>query len=81
MSSRSFLLVALPCLILAATALVFADVLDAPALALVGLAAVVAVVVAREAWQWDGRGRQWLLMMGGIVAIVGVAFVASAVTN
>lgn len=81
MTSRTFLLVALPCLLLAAASLVLADALDAPALAVFGCAAVLAVVAARESWQWRGRGRQWLASVSLIVMVVAIAFLVSLLIN
>jgi hypothetical protein len=69
-------LVAAVALSLAAACLAGAAVLDSPALGVAGALLVLLVFGAREGWMWRGRGRQWLVMMGGLLAVILVAFVA-----
>jgi hypothetical protein len=76
-TNKTFLIVAAPCLVLAAASLVAADVFNAPALAAVGCAAIVAVLVARESWSWRGYGKQWAATVGVIAAVMAVAFAVS----
>lgn len=74
MTTRSFLLVATSGLAGAAACLALAEVLDSNVLAVAGLAFLLCVLVARERWTWTGRGRQWALTSGVLVAAVAVAF-------
>jgi len=75
-TTRRFLLVVVAGLSMATLCLALADVLDSPALAVVGAVSVLGVFVAREGWVWSGAGRQWLMVMGGLAAVILVAFVA-----
>ncbi len=74
-------MVAIPCLVVAAGLLVVADVFDAPALAVLGCAAVIAVLAARESWLSRGHGGQWIAMLGVVVGVIAVAFAASVLAH
>lgn len=74
MSNRSLLVLVLLSLGLAAASLILADALDAPALALVGCAAVVVAVVARERLLWSRRS---LLALAAIIGTIAVAVLVS----
>jgi hypothetical protein len=81
MDTRRFLLVGLPAVLLMAAALVLAEVLDAPWLRAVAVMLLVGVFVAREMWTWWGQGRQWLAMVGTLLAVMLVAFTLQKVTG
>jgi hypothetical protein len=59
-------------------ALVLAAVLDSALLAVAGALCVLAVGVAREGWLWRGDLRGWLMTMGGLAALILVAYALSA---
>lgn len=75
MNRWQFLALAMIALVIATGAFIGATVLDAPWLRFVGLAALAAVAVGHEAWRFRGAGRQWLIGMGALLAVVGAAFV------
>jgi len=56
--------------LIAVVCLALAAVLDATLLYVPGLAAVVAIFIAREAWLWDDDLRGWLIMYGSLLATI-----------
>jgi hypothetical protein len=77
MTKRHFLAAAALSLPATATALVLAELLDAPWLRIVAVALIVEAFVAREIWLWWGEGRWWLLshgtLVGGTLAMAVIA--------
>jgi hypothetical protein len=78
MSGRSFAVIAILGLLLAAVSLALAPVLDSAVLAVAGALFVAAVLIAREGWLWQGDLRRWLASMGLLVVVVAVAYAVSA---
>jgi hypothetical protein len=69
-------------LLAAAIALALAEILDAPWLRLVAVGLIVATFAAREAWQWRGAGRQWLLICGTLIlGTIALAFIAQRIAT
>lgn len=73
MSLRAFAIVVVGGGLLAATLLALATLLDAPVLYIPALGAIVGILVAREAWKWEGDVRGWVAMfvcLLGVIALV-----------
>ncbi len=69
-SDRRFAIVVPTSLALAAVFLALAGALDRPVLAVIGVAFLALMLGAREAWVWRGAGRQWLMLLAALAAIV-----------
>jgi hypothetical protein len=82
MMTRRFLTTAGIGILAAAVALVLAELLDAPWLRLVAVALIAGAFAAREAWEWHGAGRHWLLLYGTLIlGTIGLAFVARLIAG
>jgi hypothetical protein len=75
MSLGRFLVVASIGGVTAAVLMVLATIGDAPVLYAPALLAIACIFAAREAWIWEGDGRGWLVMTGGLLGAVAIAFV------
>jgi hypothetical protein len=80
-TSRHFLLTAVPALLATALALALAEILDAPWLRLVAVALLIVIFAAREIWQWWGDGRLWLATTGALLTVIALAFIAQRIAG
>jgi hypothetical protein len=80
-SGRQFAVVAVLGLVVAAVCLALAGPLDAPALYVVGIAALVTAAGARTAWFWEGRGSMLVQLWAGLTLVIVVAFVVQKVAG
>jgi hypothetical protein len=76
-----FLVVAVAGLLTAAACLVAAAIADSSAIAVIGALLVVGVIAAKLAWSWRGRGRELLTLTGGVVLVIGLAYVVSLIAR
>lgn len=77
MSGRTFAIVAVLGLLLAAICLALASALGSPLLAVVGAVFVAVVLAAREDWLWRGNVRGWVATMGALAALAVAAYLIS----
>lgn len=81
MTTRRLGATALVGIVAAAAFLIAGAALDSSALSVVGALAVLVVFAAREMWLWRGQGRLWLMMIGGLAAVIVAAFLAQKLTG
>jgi hypothetical protein len=81
MPTRTSVVFGIGGLVLAACGLVLAETFDAPAFAVGGVIAVIAVFIAREAWFYRGASRAWLLQAAVIAAVIALASAVSALSR
>jgi ABC-type Fe3+-siderophore transport system permease subunit len=80
-TSGRFVILAVGGLVIATGCLVLAAVVDSAAVAVVGALILVGVIAAKLAWSWRGRGREALMLFGGFVLVIGLAYVVSVLSS
>jgi hypothetical protein len=81
MTTSRFLIVGVAGLVAGAIGLALAAVIHSPALAVVGVAALLAAGAAKTAWSWRGAGREGLMWAGWVGLVIAVALIVSALSS